>query len=261
MKKSIYLILLLSCFFISSCTRHFSGGALQSSAALSQNNYSYIGNISGTAKVKYFLGIGGNKHLAIINEAKQDLYKKHPLKAGQAYVNFSTDVCNKYWIFGNTAIVTINADVVQFLENTYHSPDTMLNNQIQSNKNLILNTKSISLGLKAGDLVRFLNQDSEIIEGEITLISYSDSSAWIQSKGKKDFELIKTQVKLKDLAKVPPNKYGLSVNDKAKILISEKYYKCVIQSLTNEGANVKVKEEPYFDKIIFAPYNILEKDN
>lgn len=238
---------------VSSCARHFYG-ELKSSAQLTQNNFSYIGNVTGKASAKYFLDFGGYKHSALMNEAKQDLYKQHPLKAGQAYVNISTDAAIKFWLLGYKKTYTINADIVQFLEDKYHKPDTTFSSS--NNSKPIEKWKEVQQPFfKVGDYVTFKNSSEQIKNGRVTLMSFSDSTAYIEV----DNEVKHHGVKFNQVLKPNLNKDGFAVNDKANIEIGGKYYKCVIISTSDDGAMVKLLEEPFFEKKMFATYNILKK--
>jgi heptaprenylglyceryl phosphate synthase len=117
-KRISTLMLIISIMFLSSCATMLSGyNSFGTTTVLNAANFDYVKkNVSGKSEVKYILGLGGNKKEAMINEAKQELFANHPLKANQALANVTIDYKNKM-VFGNLiqkVTCTINADVVEF---------------------------------------------------------------------------------------------------------------------------------------------------
>lgn len=114
--KSIISGLLISgSLALSSCaSSHY--GTLQSSASLSSNNFNYSENsISGTSTATYIFGIGGMKRQSLVDEAKQDMLSKNPLKSGQALANTTVNLKNSIMFgFFQEVICTVTADVVTF---------------------------------------------------------------------------------------------------------------------------------------------------
>jgi len=107
-------ILLTICIIMPGCIA-FHSGYLQSSAALSSANFSYLYNIQGKAKATYVFGIGGLSRATLVDEAKQDMLSSSPLKSNQALANTTVNFKNSN-ILGFIMIVrcTVTADVVQF---------------------------------------------------------------------------------------------------------------------------------------------------
>lgn len=180
-----FLISLSGIFLLSSCTSYT--GTILNSTQLSQNNFIYLGNVEGTAEADYLFGIGGGDANGLVNEAKQDLYSKHPLQPGQAYANMSLDIAVSYWIVGATKKATINADIVQFLETGYNKPDTAVIKQAnltpasQRITNEIPGDKPNIFPYKIDDQVTFINSTKTESTGKIILLSFKESIATIET--------------------------------------------------------------------------------
>lgn len=115
MKKIKFLVWLFLMTIMTSCMATFSG-QMNNSTALSAGNFSYVNmNVEGKATATYILGIGGNDHKTLVNEAKQDLLSKHNLKSNQSLANITTNFKNSNYL-GIMIIVecTVTADVVEF---------------------------------------------------------------------------------------------------------------------------------------------------
>ena len=80
-KNRLVILILFSIVLLSSCAIH--QGYMNTSASLSQPNFIYVKKgVKGTSSATYFLGgIGGLSRQAIVEEAKQDMVQKYPLKA------------------------------------------------------------------------------------------------------------------------------------------------------------------------------------
>ncbi len=111
--KKVLGILVISIGFLSSCVVH--SGYMMNSASLSKANFDYTQqNISGSASTFYILGIGGFNASAIVNKAKQDMLKKHPLKPNQALANITVNWDSSIILFFNIVKCTVTADIVKF---------------------------------------------------------------------------------------------------------------------------------------------------
>ncbi len=107
------LIIVIGVLSFSSCAVH--NGYMNNSASLSQANFSYAQtSISGTASTLKFLGIGGLGKSAIVEEAKKDMLKKHPLQSNQALANITVNWKNGFYFIVLTNKCTVTADVVEF---------------------------------------------------------------------------------------------------------------------------------------------------
>jgi hypothetical protein len=62
------------------------------------------------------LGIGGLTKNALVDEAKQDMLSKSPLKANQALANVTINYKGSYFVgpVYHTMVCTVTADVVEF---------------------------------------------------------------------------------------------------------------------------------------------------
>lgn len=107
------LIIVIGVLSFSSCAVH--SGYMNNSAALSQANFDYTQtSISGTASTLKVLGIGGLERSAIVEEAKKDMLKKHPLKSNQALANVTVNWKNGFYFIVLTNECTVTADIVEF---------------------------------------------------------------------------------------------------------------------------------------------------
>jgi hypothetical protein len=98
-----------------SCTAVLSGTG-NSSASIDRANFTYVKkDATGTATAKYILGIGGNKRMALVSEAKQSMLATNPLQANQALSNMTVDYKIRS-VLGivNTMTCTVTSDIVEF---------------------------------------------------------------------------------------------------------------------------------------------------
>lgn len=133
MKNSNFKKIIAVTLFIvfQSCTA-IHGGYMTNSASLSTNNFQYVKyDAQGTATVTYFLGIGGNLKMALVNEAKKNLLENNPLSPNQTLVN--TTVNWKTTIIGVhvTTRCTVAADIVEF-----NSSNEAVGSETKVDKNL-----------------------------------------------------------------------------------------------------------------------------
>lgn len=112
MKKIIFIFSIT--LFFSSCAFHT--GYMSNSAALSQNNFSYVKkNLVGESTATYIFGFGGLARKNLVEDAKSDLMKNSNLTDGQALANITVNFKNTL-ITGiyNQVKCTVTADIVQF---------------------------------------------------------------------------------------------------------------------------------------------------
>lgn len=109
--RKIFFIAAIICLFLSSCITTHTGAV--SSGPLLNANDKYIDIAQGTSKSVFVFGLGDLKKQKLVQYAKTDLYSKRPLKKGEYYSNFTTDV-NKNWIFFivQKIGVTVSADIL-----------------------------------------------------------------------------------------------------------------------------------------------------
>jgi hypothetical protein len=108
-----FLIIVIGVLAFSSCAVH--NGFMSNSASLSQANFSYTAtSISGEASTVKVFGLGGLAEKAIVEAAKKDMLKKHPLEANQALANVTVNWKTGFYFFIQTNTCTVTADVVEF---------------------------------------------------------------------------------------------------------------------------------------------------
>jgi hypothetical protein len=113
--KNLFKITMLAMAIASlgGCAVHM--GYMNNSAALGDSNFSYMQpSISGSAEVTYIFGFGGLHHEAIVDEAKQNMLKEHPLKPNQALANVTVNYKNAVYVVVIKSKCTVTADVVEF---------------------------------------------------------------------------------------------------------------------------------------------------
>ena len=111
--KSIFAISIA--IFITGCAANH-GGYMANSAFLSANNFSYVKmNVQGTSTASYVLGIGGLGKETLVNDAKQQMLARSPLKSNQTLANLTVNWKNSHYL-GLVIIVkcTVTADIVEF---------------------------------------------------------------------------------------------------------------------------------------------------
>jgi hypothetical protein len=101
---SVIILLLNSC-----ATNH--NGFLSSNNDL--RNIKYVDFAFGNSKTTTFLGIGGNKHDALVLEAKLNMMRNFPLKSNQFYGNFIVDYKTTKALGVITNLVTVSADILE----------------------------------------------------------------------------------------------------------------------------------------------------
>jgi len=148
-------------------------GTMVNSASLSQNNFKIIGNVTGQAETYTFLMFGGGVGRdALVNEAKQRMYDIQPLKSGQAYANITVDFKNAVYLFLKQTRCTINADVVQFLEDKYYKVDTsdiIMKRQkpFIFGRDTLVNIYSNKNGFRLYEKVEFYKPNNEMVDRNI----------------------------------------------------------------------------------------------
>ena len=112
------LIALLSLFFLASCVSIHTGMP-SSSASLSSNNFIYVvKDAQGSASVTQFISLIPGFRETLINDAKKEILKNHPLKDNQVLANITVDFKSNI-ILGplvRTTKCTITADIVEFVK-------------------------------------------------------------------------------------------------------------------------------------------------
>lgn len=96
---------------LSSCAFH--SGMISSSQLGSKTYYQYEDISVGYAKATYFLGIGGLRKDALLNDAKRNLYLSYPLKPNQVFDNLTLDTKTTYILPFSKVEMILVADVVE----------------------------------------------------------------------------------------------------------------------------------------------------
>lgn len=116
MKKLIYS--LIAVLALSGCVSMHTG-ITASSASLSKNNFIYVAkSVQGTATVTQFIALIPGAKEALVNDAKQEILKRYPLKDNQVLSNITIDFKSSL-ILGplvRKTKCTVTADVVEFIQ-------------------------------------------------------------------------------------------------------------------------------------------------
>ncbi len=108
-----FLMLSILGFMVTSCAMHT--GYMNNSASLAEANFSYAEqSISGFSETYHVFGIGGLEKEALVEEAKKDMLKNHPLQANQALANVTVNWKNSFYIIIMMSKCTVTADIVEF---------------------------------------------------------------------------------------------------------------------------------------------------
>ncbi len=118
MKKSISNTILAFTLvtLFSSCAFHNGYLSNSTTTVLEKANFSYVQKqIEGRASVKYILGFGGLKKQTIIDHAKRDMLRHHPLDDNQALANVTVNYkTSNYAGIVRKIQCTVTADIVEF---------------------------------------------------------------------------------------------------------------------------------------------------
>lgn len=82
-------------------------------------NVQYINTAFGFSKATNYMGVVGNKHDALVLEAKSNMMKNFPLEGNQYYTNYVVDVKKKNLLVMQSTLVTVSADIVQDKSSEY----------------------------------------------------------------------------------------------------------------------------------------------
>jgi hypothetical protein len=118
------LILLLS-----ACAIHT--GNTSSNAAVTDENFRIMDLVYGQAQTTQVFGFGGLKPDALVLDAKREMYRNHPLEAGQMFANITVDYKRSFYLIVVTTMVTVSADVIQFNPTEEQKKEDVFSNQIE----------------------------------------------------------------------------------------------------------------------------------
>lgn len=117
MRKNLSTLFLLPLLVsLTGCVSYFAGFPTNSTQ-LNQPNFHYVKqNVSGQSTATYIIGIGGNAHVSMVAEAKENLLSSYPLAENQALANVVVDFKFRSVLgplFGQK-VCTYTADIVEF---------------------------------------------------------------------------------------------------------------------------------------------------
>jgi hypothetical protein len=117
MKNKILVALFSAALFTSCVSIH--SGMTSSSASLSSNNFNYIAQgVQGSASIVQYVALVPGFRQTLINDAKNEILKKYPLKNNQALANITVDIKSNL-ILGpvvRTTKCTVTADIIEFIK-------------------------------------------------------------------------------------------------------------------------------------------------
>jgi hypothetical protein len=105
--KSVSLVITL--LYLQSCAFHT--GSFSSGPYIVDAQTVAIGK--GIATTHHFLGIGGLKENALVNEARLNFYRKYPLRKDMTIQNVSVDFKNTYVFIYHQTTATFSAEIVE----------------------------------------------------------------------------------------------------------------------------------------------------
>jgi len=114
--KNKILAALIIMISISSCVS-IHAGMTSSSASLSSNNFNYVAQgVQGSASIVQYVALVPGFRETLINDAKNEILKKYPLKNNQALANITVDIKSNL-VLGPVVRITkctVTADIVEF---------------------------------------------------------------------------------------------------------------------------------------------------
>ncbi|HAP69247.1 MAG TPA: hypothetical protein DCR04_05895 [Flavobacteriales bacterium] len=108
--KKIFPIALV--LLLTGCAFH--SGYITDSAALSEANFTYTNQVSGSASATYVFGLGGLARKGLVAEAREVMRRQKPLGPNEAYANISVN-WKSTWVFMVLNVkCMVTADIVKF---------------------------------------------------------------------------------------------------------------------------------------------------
>lgn len=114
--SKIIALFFIFTLLLNGCAIH--DGQITGNAALSGNNYRYVGKVAATNKCVYVFFWGGNEKKAQISELKENLQKRYPLRNGLAWANVSVEMKTGFYILFDVRKAVLTADIVDFWPDT-----------------------------------------------------------------------------------------------------------------------------------------------
>jgi hypothetical protein len=243
-------------------------GTMVNSASLSQNNFKIIGNVTGKAETYAVLGIGGGiDRNAIVLEAKQNMQKYCPLKAGQAYANITVDFKNAmYLLLVRQTVCTINADIVQFLEDKYFKPDT---SALQINLTVggsLVKSLTEKNGYYIGQKIDFYGLDGKMRTGRILQLTpdqvcveyYMNDTSTGDAISKITY-IPYAKIKIPEKADDAKDYHGYKLDELVLVKGSDNSIEAKIVVLQPDTVTVEYKDAAGNTKKLTLPYTSIEK--
>jgi hypothetical protein len=163
--KKIFIALFVFPLLFNSCTiTQYSGEIYPTTVQFDKANFKYIKTIKGSSEATYSYGVWDNKKTdGLVNVAKTNMYKQHPLQENQVPTNITVDILKEGEPTFNGSIelrkikVIITADVYEFSNNGVYSSEIQSNNYNQpenDNQKAINQEKTLTENqIKVGDIV------------------------------------------------------------------------------------------------------------
>ena len=114
-KSLMVLIVLVIGIMATGCstTGGYIGHSIQTEVQLSQANFDVIKSVTGEAQADYYFGIGPTNQ-NLLAQAKRNMNAKAGLKGSQAFINVTTDITRRSFLFWREKKAVVSAEVVQF---------------------------------------------------------------------------------------------------------------------------------------------------
>jgi hypothetical protein len=178
MKKHFLLVFIAASLF--SCSYHT--GSLTTQNPYLDKNFEFVDMAVGYSKASYFLGIGGLKKDALVNDAKRNLYMSYPLLPNQTFQNLTLDFKTTYiWPYKKNEAFIV-ADVVEY--------DTSINISFNPQYKSFIKQKDLDT-LKGFQLYEdiYVYQDFYAAPGKIIKFKKNKAETFcIDSKGNIQFD-------------------------------------------------------------------------
>lgn len=190
MKKTAILIG-LQVVFLPGCISYWDG-TLSSNLSVSPAQYHQIGKANGEAKTFVLFGlIGGNEHSNLVNEAKGDLIRAHPLDSNMYFADWSVSFQKRIHLLGVEQICRVNAGIFSLTKTSKRYDPPLL---VAPVLKPIFTQEPAEL--KNGDRVEFYLEGQKVqgtilkLDGNTVKINYLDSENILRKTNR-----FKTEVK------------------------------------------------------------------
>ena len=114
--KALFFCIIVLTQLITSCAVHV--GQITGNAALGGNNYRHVGTVSASNECIYVFYWGGNEKRAQIQELKENLEQRYPLRGGLAWANVTAGMKTGFYVIFDKRKATLTADIIDFWPDT-----------------------------------------------------------------------------------------------------------------------------------------------